>query len=82
MLEAYRDALDKQRERNFPLLCQLSLRVLTQMTTIPSRLATLTRSSPSAVEARKRALSLYRDWYRSVGLVLYSQETSQISRTI
>jgi len=36
-----------------------------KMTTIPSRLATLTRTSPSATEARKRALSLYRDWYRS-----------------
>jgi len=34
-------------------------------TTIPARLATLTRTSPSATDARKRALSLYRDWYRS-----------------
>ena len=36
------------------------------MTTIPARLATLTRTSPSAADARKRVLSLYRDWYRSV----------------
>jgi hypothetical protein len=42
-----------------------------KMTTIPARLATLTRTSPSAAEARKRALSLYRDWYRSVGFCVY-----------
>ena len=48
------------------------------MTTIPARLATLTRTSPSASEARKRALSLYRDWYRSVSFVLYSRENKQV----
>ncbi|KAF9529091.1 NdufA6 NADH-ubiquinone oxidoreductase 14.8 kDa subunit [Crepidotus variabilis] len=35
------------------------------MTTIPSRLATLSRTSVSAAESRKRVIKLYRDWYRS-----------------
>ncbi|KAF8154191.1 hypothetical protein B0H34DRAFT_80383 [Crassisporium funariophilum] len=35
------------------------------MTTIPSRLATLARTSSSVAESRKRAILLYRDWYRS-----------------
>ncbi|KAF9481592.1 hypothetical protein BDN70DRAFT_803054 [Pholiota conissans] len=35
------------------------------MTTIPSRLATLARTSAGPVESRGRALKLYRDWYRS-----------------
>ncbi|KAF8968812.1 hypothetical protein BDZ97DRAFT_1755100 [Flammula alnicola] len=35
------------------------------MTTIPARLATLSRTSSSITESRKRALKLYRDWYRS-----------------
>ena len=43
------------------------------MTTIPARLATLTRTSPNATEARKRVLSLYRDWYRSVSVVFFEQ---------
>ncbi|KDR78318.1 hypothetical protein GALMADRAFT_1367286 [Galerina marginata CBS 339.88] len=33
--------------------------------TIPARLATLTKTSSSPAESRKRALKLYRDWYRS-----------------
>lgn len=36
------------------------------MTTIPARLAKLTRASANTVDARKRAIQLYRDWYRSV----------------
>ena len=36
------------------------------MTTIPSRLATVTRASFNAEDARHRTLKLYRDWYRSV----------------
>ena len=36
------------------------------MTTIPARLATLTRTSHNASDARRRLLKLYRDWYRSV----------------
>ncbi|KAK4686888.1 NADH dehydrogenase (ubiquinone) 1 alpha subcomplex subunit 6, partial [Tremellales sp. Uapishka_1] len=35
------------------------------MTTIPSRLATLTKSSSSLAEARTRSLQAYRQWYRS-----------------
>ncbi|KIM41823.1 hypothetical protein M413DRAFT_18755 [Hebeloma cylindrosporum] len=35
------------------------------MTTIPARLATLTRTSHNAPDARRRLLKLYRDWYRS-----------------
>ncbi|KAH9476888.1 NADH-ubiquinone oxidoreductase 14.8 kDa subunit [Psilocybe cubensis] len=35
------------------------------MTTIPARLASLTRTSSGPAESRKRALKLYRDWYRS-----------------
>ncbi|KAF8889084.1 hypothetical protein BD779DRAFT_1439538 [Infundibulicybe gibba] len=35
------------------------------MTTIPARLAQSTRSSGSTIEARKRAIQMYRDWYRS-----------------
>ena len=37
-----------------------------KMTTIPARLATLTRTSHNAPDARRRLLKLYRDWYRSV----------------
>jgi hypothetical protein len=36
------------------------------MTTIPARLATLSTTSSSIAEARKRSLKLYRAWYRSV----------------
>ena len=58
------------------LLCFRS----TKMTTIPARLATLTRTSPSAAEARKRALSLYREWYRSVSFVfVFLKETREVS---
>ncbi|KAF8225350.1 hypothetical protein L208DRAFT_1408660 [Tricholoma matsutake] len=35
------------------------------MTTIPSRLAKATRTSLNAEDARRRAIKLYRDWYRS-----------------
>ncbi|KAF4612068.1 hypothetical protein D9613_003880 [Agrocybe pediades] len=35
------------------------------MTTIPARLATLTKTSSGLKESRKRAIKLYRDWYRS-----------------
>ncbi|KAH8112070.1 hypothetical protein DFH11DRAFT_1609508 [Phellopilus nigrolimitatus] len=35
------------------------------MTTIPSRLAQMTRTSGSPAVARQRAIQLYRDWYRS-----------------
>jgi len=35
------------------------------MTTIPARLARVTRTSSSPAEASQRVLSLYRDWYRS-----------------
>ncbi|THH07580.1 hypothetical protein EW145_g3284 [Phellinidium pouzarii] len=34
------------------------------MTTIPPRLAQMTRTSGSPAIARQRALQLYRDWYR------------------
>ncbi|KAF5329356.1 hypothetical protein D9619_008934 [Psilocybe cf. subviscida] len=48
------------------------------MTTIPARLATLTKTSSSVVESRKRALKLYRSWYRSAPeiCVLYSLSES------
>jgi NADH dehydrogenase (ubiquinone) 1 alpha subcomplex subunit 6 len=36
------------------------------MTTIPSRLAQLSKQSGGLSDARKRAVQLYRDWYRSV----------------
>lgn len=36
------------------------------MTTIPSRLAHVTKSSTSFAEAHARARTLYRDFYRSV----------------
>jgi hypothetical protein len=36
------------------------------MTTIPARLARISRTSGSPTYARQRALQLYRDWYRSV----------------
>ena len=42
-----------------------------KMTTIPARLATLTRTSPTAADAQKRVLSLYRDWYRSVSFLMF-----------
>ncbi|KLO17721.1 hypothetical protein SCHPADRAFT_820842 [Schizopora paradoxa] len=35
------------------------------MTTIPARLAQVTRTSASPALARQRAIQLYRDWYRS-----------------
>ncbi|QRV82149.1 Complex 1 protein (LYR family) [Ceratobasidium sp. AG-Ba] len=35
------------------------------MTTIPSRLARISQSSPNLSVARSRAIQLYRDWYRS-----------------
>ncbi|KAG6857022.1 hypothetical protein H0H87_010694 [Tephrocybe sp. NHM501043] len=35
------------------------------MTTIPSRLARATRASVDFADARRRAVQLYRDWYRS-----------------
>ncbi|TDL26876.1 NdufA6 NADH-ubiquinone oxidoreductase 14.8 kDa subunit [Rickenella mellea] len=35
------------------------------MTTIPSRLAQLSRTSGSATIARQNVLKLYRDWYRA-----------------
>ncbi|TFK72362.1 NdufA6 NADH-ubiquinone oxidoreductase 14.8 kDa subunit [Pluteus cervinus] len=35
------------------------------MTTIPSRLAQATRASAGSGDARRRAIQLYRDWYRS-----------------
>ncbi|KAG8727305.1 hypothetical protein FRC12_022616 [Ceratobasidium sp. 428] len=35
------------------------------MTTIPSRLSRLSQSSASLIDARKRSIQLYRDWYRS-----------------
>jgi len=35
------------------------------MTTIPARLARVTRTSSSPAEARQRVLAVYRDWYRS-----------------
>lgn len=51
-----------------------------KMTTIPARLATLTRTSRTPADARKRVLSLYRDWYRSVGFyVVFFGETNQKS---
>lgn len=37
-----------------------------EMTTIPARLATATRASVTAQDARHRAIQLYREWYRSV----------------
>jgi NADH dehydrogenase (ubiquinone) 1 alpha subcomplex subunit 6 len=36
------------------------------MTTIPARLAQMSRTSSSPAQARQRAIQLYRDWYRSV----------------
>lgn len=36
------------------------------MTTIPARLAKMSTTSGTFEEARKRSLSLYRDWYRAV----------------
>lgn len=41
------------------------MRVQTDMTTIPARLARLTQSSPTWDVARQRSRSLYRMWYRS-----------------
>ncbi|KAF8335798.1 NADH-ubiquinone oxidoreductase Complex1 subunit [Cantharellus anzutake] len=35
------------------------------MTTIPSRLAQATRTSPSIAHARARGRALYREWYRN-----------------
>ncbi|KIJ47297.1 hypothetical protein M422DRAFT_28940 [Sphaerobolus stellatus SS14] len=35
------------------------------MTTIPARLARMTRTSSSPQEARTRVIQLYRDWYRA-----------------
>ncbi|KAJ3509459.1 hypothetical protein NLJ89_g5215 [Agrocybe chaxingu] len=56
------------------------------MTTIPSRLATLTRTSPSASDARKRVLKLYRDWYRAApeicSLYSLSQSLSQVRHAL
>jgi len=48
------------------------------MTTIPARLAQLTRTSGTAAVARQRAVHLYRDWYRSAPEVatLYALNTS------
>ncbi|KAF8515703.1 NdufA6 NADH-ubiquinone oxidoreductase 14.8 kDa subunit [Hysterangium stoloniferum] len=40
------------------------------MTTIPSRLARITRSSSSPTESRTRVISLYRDWYRAAPFIV------------
>jgi len=44
------------------------------MTTIPTRLARATVSSVNLVQARARAKSLYRDWYRAVSPDVLAQE--------
>jgi hypothetical protein len=36
------------------------------MTTIPSRLARVSQTSASLLDARRRTIQLYRDWYRAV----------------
>jgi NADH dehydrogenase (ubiquinone) 1 alpha subcomplex subunit 6 len=43
----------------------------TKMTTIPARLAKMSTTSGTFEEARKRSLSLYRDWYRAVSSFLF-----------
>ncbi|KZT22991.1 NdufA6 NADH-ubiquinone oxidoreductase 14.8 kDa subunit [Neolentinus lepideus HHB14362 ss-1] len=56
------------------------------MTTIPTRLAQAVRTSKSPVEARKRAIQLYRDWYRAapevVTLYALSIHPSQIRHAV
>ena len=42
------------------------------MTTIPARLAQVSRTSSNILHARRRAIQLYRDWYRAVGVDLTS----------
>ncbi|KAL5478813.1 NDUFA6 [Sanghuangporus weigelae] len=42
------------------------------MTTIPPRLAQMTRTSGSPQVARQRVLQLYRDWYRSAPEIVES----------
>ncbi|KAK7055463.1 hypothetical protein R3P38DRAFT_2847194 [Favolaschia claudopus] len=48
------------------------------MTTIPSRLAQMTRVSSSPAEARERAILMYRDWYRAAPEIVtqYALEVS------
>ena len=47
------------------------------MTTIPTRLARATVSSVNLVQARARAKSLYRDWYRAVSPDVLAQEAGK-----
>ncbi|EJD05067.1 uncharacterized protein FOMMEDRAFT_105306 [Fomitiporia mediterranea MF3/22] len=42
------------------------------MTTIPARLAQMTRTSGNSQVARQRVLELYRDWYRSAPEIVES----------
>ncbi|QRW23448.1 NADH-ubiquinone oxidoreductase 14,8 kDa subunit [Rhizoctonia solani] len=44
------------------------------MTTIPSRLARVSQSSGSLLDARRRVVQLYRDWYRSETMNCWKQE--------
>src|SRR5271170_8426780 len=50
------------------------------MTTIPARLAQTSKISSSPSEARKRAIQLYREWYRSVRVII--QCLSRIQRKL
>ncbi|ELU44292.1 hypothetical protein AG1IA_01668 [Rhizoctonia solani AG-1 IA] len=46
------------------------------MTTIPSRLARVSQSSGSLLDARRRVIQLYRDWYRTRNRVNLRSERS------
>ncbi|KAF8174901.1 hypothetical protein BJ912DRAFT_931337 [Pholiota molesta] len=48
------------------------------MNTIPSRLATLSRTSSGPAESRARVLKLYRDWYRSCAVAKPSPQAPEI----
>ncbi len=41
------------------------------MTTIPSRLAQVTRASSNIVQAKARGRTLYREWFRNVRALLH-----------
>jgi len=56
------------------------------MTTIPARLAQVSRTSTSLLQGRKRATQLYRDWYRAapeiVSLYALNVSVAQIRHAV
>ena len=49
-----------------------------KMTTIPARLAQMSKNSLSQLDSRKRVIQLYRDWYRAVCNLIIPQNYNLI----